>query len=204
MNLDVGNVLAIKGTFTDPDTGDHVDPTAVFIEWITPAGVTVTRQHGVDGAFSRLSAGVYLYPLSLDEAGLWVVRMYSTGTGQASTQELAWAIAVATTDPDRCIAMVRVFDDDGAPAAGATVTLQALQEPANQSGSIYSGRMRERVTTATGTAAWVGVPVGAKVKYWRGEANVEKKRFREITITAAMVTNGVVNLPSLVGSENVS
>jgi hypothetical protein len=106
-------------------------------------------------------------------------------------------------DPSLCTAVVLVLDDDGEPAVGVTVTLQTIEEPSSDQGVIYSGRLRERVTGVDGVASWIGLPIGGRVKYWRGEGTESRKRYREVVLEAASVVDQVFTLPSLAGSDNV-
>lgn len=89
---DVGDLIKLTGTFTDPDNNDSViDPTAVRLKIEDPSGnVSKIAYDGDDLDLSedariwRSAEGVYNYNLDIDEAGVWHYRFYSTGVGQAS------------------------------------------------------------------------------------------------------------------------
>jgi hypothetical protein len=61
-----------------------VDPTAVFCEVRTPAGVETTYTYGVDAGLVKDSVGNYHLNVSATARGTWPYRWYSTGTGQAA------------------------------------------------------------------------------------------------------------------------
>lgn len=81
---DEGDLIRVKGTFTDRDTSAAVDPTAVFCEFKTPSGTLESYQYGVDACVTKSATGVYRCTRSADEHGTWEYRWYSTGTGQAA------------------------------------------------------------------------------------------------------------------------
>jgi len=82
---DIGDLVRIANTFKD-STGTLIDPTAVFVKYRTPAGVTTTLTYGVDLALVRDSLGTYHADVSITAAGTWAYRWYSTGTGQGSEE----------------------------------------------------------------------------------------------------------------------
>jgi hypothetical protein len=150
-------------------------------------------------------------------ADQWELRTSKQGVYQSDIRDItveAGGTAVAMDlvalpaipvpdDPSLCTAVVLVLDDDGEPAVGVTVTLQTIEEPSSDQGVIYSGRLRERVTGVDGVASWIGLPIGGRVKYWRGEGTESRKRYREVVLEAASVVDQVFTLPSLAGSDNV-
>ena len=87
--FDIGDVVTAKGTFTD--TGGTVgDPTTVNFLYDTPtstAPTTATRTStstGAVGGITRVSTGVYTYPITTTGVGLYETRFTSTGTLAAS------------------------------------------------------------------------------------------------------------------------
>jgi len=91
---DIGKLVRITGTFTRGITdgggtaGDAIDPDVVNLDIKPPDGITATYVYGTDAEFVRDSTGVYHIDLSLDIAGPWAYRMYSTGTGKTATQSI--------------------------------------------------------------------------------------------------------------------
>lgn len=79
-----GDVVRIAGAFANA-AATAVDPTAVFAVYSDPSGNVTTLEYGDDAALVRDSAGVYHVDIDADEAGRWLYRFYSTGTGQASS-----------------------------------------------------------------------------------------------------------------------
>jgi hypothetical protein len=106
-------------------------------------------------------------------------------------------------DPTVATAYARVYDDGGEIEAGVTVTLQSIETVSGDTGRIYSGRKREAVSDADGVVSWVRLPVGSRVKYWRGGADETRRKIREETLLEASVEDGAFALPSIIGSEEV-
>ena len=86
---DIGDVVRVKGTFTD--TGGTVgDPTTVNFLFDTPtstAPTTATRTStstGDVGGIYRWTTGVYTYDITATGRGLYETRFTSTGTLAAS------------------------------------------------------------------------------------------------------------------------
>lgn len=79
----VGDMPRAKGAFTDTD-GASIDPTSVFATIIEPDGTMSTLEFGTDSDLIQDTDGVYYVDVDLDKEGVWRVRFYSTGTGQAS------------------------------------------------------------------------------------------------------------------------
>jgi len=72
------------GTFAAGCT--NVNPDAIMFKVKTPAGVVTTYTYGTDAALVRDSTGVYHVDVSVAEAGEYVYRFWSTGTGQAASE----------------------------------------------------------------------------------------------------------------------
>ena len=89
--LHIGDLAKLTGTFTDPDNSDAaIDPTAVFVAFTTPTGVTTTYTYGTDAELTKASTGVYNANVDCTAAGRWLYRWYSTGTAQASEPGSFW------------------------------------------------------------------------------------------------------------------
>lgn len=83
---DIGDLARVSAAFTN-SAGAAVDPTAVLCAYRDPSGNVATLTYGTDAALVRDSAGNYHVDISIDEAGSWFYRFYSTGTGQASEEQ---------------------------------------------------------------------------------------------------------------------
>lgn len=80
---DQGELLRATGTFkTSADA--LLDPSVVLFEFRKPGAAVVLYTYPTDTQLVKDSTGVYHVDLSLDTAGAWVYRWYSTGTGQAA------------------------------------------------------------------------------------------------------------------------
>lgn len=82
-DYDIGDEVAFTGTFTDAD-GSPVDPSTVTFKLRDPSGNVETLVYDTDAQPTRVSTGVYRAVMSFDEAGEWVYRYESTGTGKAA------------------------------------------------------------------------------------------------------------------------
>ena len=86
-NFDLGTLVRTTCTFTDA-TGGVQDPTAVLFSFKTPGATTVTTYtYLVDVALVRDSTGVYHVDINGSTAGIYHVRFYSTGVGQAAEED---------------------------------------------------------------------------------------------------------------------
>ncbi len=79
----VGNRVRVKVTFTDAG-GVYVDPTDVYWDCTDPSGNVTSLHYGVDAPLAKTAVGHYQTDIDVDEAGSWLYRWYSTGTGQTS------------------------------------------------------------------------------------------------------------------------
>lgn len=84
-SYDVGDLVRVSSTFTDA-TGTVADPAAVTASYRAPGGTETDLIYGVDAELVRDSAGVYHMDISAGEAGTWVYRFASTGSGQAAAE----------------------------------------------------------------------------------------------------------------------
>lgn len=83
---DTGDVLRVTGTYTNA-AGAFIDPAVVKFSVRTPAGTITTYTYLTDAALVRASAGVYYLDVSFITAGRWMVRHFSTGSGQAAGEQ---------------------------------------------------------------------------------------------------------------------
>lgn len=85
MSYHVGDVVRVTGAWTNA-AGVAIDPTGVLARYADPSGNVTTLTYGIDAALVKDSTGNYHVDIDADEAGVWFVRFYSTGTGQASSE----------------------------------------------------------------------------------------------------------------------
>lgn len=84
---DLGDLVKVTGTFTDPDNSDAaIDPTVVKLSFRNPAGTVTTWTYG-GGEITKVSTGVYTANIDANAAGRWYYRWWSTGTGQAAEEQ---------------------------------------------------------------------------------------------------------------------
>lgn len=81
----LGGLLRVAGLFANI-AGTAIDPSVVKFKYRAPTGDTVTYTYGTDVQLVKDSVGNYHVDLSLDIAGTWHYKFYSTGTGQAADE----------------------------------------------------------------------------------------------------------------------
>lgn len=82
----IGTQVQARVTFTDV-TGTPTDPTVITFRLENGAGVLVTETYGALGAaITRVSAGVYTRPVSLNTGGGWAWRWVGTGALEAAVE----------------------------------------------------------------------------------------------------------------------
>lgn len=74
----VGDLVNLKGTFTDTSSGNLVDATSVTMTVKAPDGTVTTPTP------THVSTGIYQFQQSATQAGVWTWKMIGTGTGQAA------------------------------------------------------------------------------------------------------------------------
>lgn len=79
-DYDIGDEVAFTGTFTELD-GTPQDPSTVTFKIRDPSGNVDTLVYNTDAQPTKQSVGVYQVLYTLDEAGEWIYRYVSTGTG---------------------------------------------------------------------------------------------------------------------------
>lgn len=84
-SYDLGDLVRVTAVFTN-SSGTAIDPTVVICKYKDPSGNTTTLTYGTDVALVKDSVGNYHTDINCDEAGDWLYRWYSTGTGQAAEQ----------------------------------------------------------------------------------------------------------------------
>ena len=86
---DLGDLVLVRGTFTDFDSEDPLDPTTVKLSVRDPSGNVETYIYeslGTGNTLDKESTGVYSKEIDCDEAGDWFYRWFSTGNGQAAKE----------------------------------------------------------------------------------------------------------------------
>lgn len=81
---DIGDLVRCTGTFAS--AGANVNPDAIMFKVKTPAGVVTTYTYGTDTALVREATGIYHVDVNATDAGEYVYRFWSTGTGQAASE----------------------------------------------------------------------------------------------------------------------
>lgn len=83
----LGSSMRAAARFTVFGTETDVDPDDVFFSVKTPAPVLTTYEYGVDAEVVKDSVGHYHIDLNANEVGVWYVRPFSEGNGQAADEE---------------------------------------------------------------------------------------------------------------------
>lgn len=86
MTYHLGDLVRCTGTFATA-AGTATDPTAVRFEVIAPDGTKTSYTYITDAEVVKSSTGVYYVDVDCDQSGVWEYRMYSTGTGQAASNQ---------------------------------------------------------------------------------------------------------------------
>ena len=79
MTGDIGDLVELTATFTDPDTGEAVAPKEVVCTVLSPDGTTSTPE-------ASYSKGIYKAEVEPDERGKWRYSFDGTGDYQASEE----------------------------------------------------------------------------------------------------------------------
>ncbi len=79
MTCDIGDVVELEATFTDPKTGDMIDPDEVVCTVLAPGGISSSPE--VSG-----SKGVYTAEVEPELSGKWRFAFDGTGENQASAE----------------------------------------------------------------------------------------------------------------------
>lgn len=83
----LGDQVRTSVAFTQVSDSAAIDPDVVKMSFITPSGTVTTYVYGTDDEIVKSSTGNYYADISLTEKGTWYYRWFSTGTGQAATEE---------------------------------------------------------------------------------------------------------------------
>ncbi len=103
-SLLVGNVALLRGVFMESDSGDAIDPDAVYLSVTVREGkaadsdVIVARetyQYQSDVEVARVSEGEFTCELPITIAGYWHYEWWSTGDGQAVGRKYFLAVGEA-------------------------------------------------------------------------------------------------------------
>lgn len=86
-SYDLGDSVRVTASFADPDTGDAVDPDTVGFKYKDPLGEVTTLVYGDGARIVKDSTGNYHVDVDANLAGRWYYRFYSTGAGQAATEQ---------------------------------------------------------------------------------------------------------------------
>lgn len=96
----LGEAIASTCTFVEADTGDPLDPGAVFATVKRPGGAEETFQYGVDSEITRTGVGAYRYVVNANCPGDWKVRWFSTGPVQAASVRKFHVMSAWDTETD--------------------------------------------------------------------------------------------------------
>lgn len=129
-SYDTGDVVRFSANFTDPfstpTANDPIDPAVVKFDYKKPDGSVTSLTYLTDADLIKESTGVYRVDLELDAPGLWTIRFYSTGTGQAAeeTEVIVQQSNVATAGPGTDPVTLR-FANDGQPVRNARILVSS-------------------------------------------------------------------------------
>ena len=84
---DLGDLIRVSGVFSEQESGDTLDPDAVYLSVRNPDGEVTTYTYGTDPEIVNDSTGHYHADIDADAAGNWHYRWWSTGTGQAAEEK---------------------------------------------------------------------------------------------------------------------
>lgn len=88
----IGQLVRSSNEFRTVPGGALIDPTAVFFRARKQNGTVIAYTYPTDVQLVRDGVGLYHVDLSTDNPGIWKVRWYSTGTGQAAGED-RWVVA---------------------------------------------------------------------------------------------------------------
>ena len=82
-SYDVGDSIVFVANFTDPDTGDPMDPSSeISVTVRDPAGVETTYVWTVDSNVLNPVVGTYTADVLVDSSGTWYYRWAACGFAQ--------------------------------------------------------------------------------------------------------------------------
>lgn len=93
---DRGDLVRVTGSFTDPDTGDAIDPEVVNVTITNPNGSETQYVFGVNDGVANPEVGEYSFDIDVQIAGRWYYRWWSSGTGQAAQKKWFNVVDAAT------------------------------------------------------------------------------------------------------------
>lgn len=85
---DVGDLLPVQSPTFLNASGTPTNPSTVTFEYTKPDGTEHATTYGgtTSPTVNRPSTGNYALDLTIDQAGPWYYRWYSTGTGQTASR----------------------------------------------------------------------------------------------------------------------
>lgn len=83
MTCDVGDLVKLTARFTDPGTGDPVEPSEVVCTVLSPSGTETATTVGVQD-------GIYATTVEATEPGEWRYAWDGKGSHQASGEGMFW------------------------------------------------------------------------------------------------------------------
>lgn len=84
---DLGDLVTVEATFTDPETELPLDPDVVKLSVTPPGMAEVTYTYLTDAEIVRDSEGNFHADINASLLGEWTYRWFSTGTGQAAAKK---------------------------------------------------------------------------------------------------------------------
>lgn len=81
-----GKLVTVEGVFTNPLTGEAVDPTTVTCNVTPPGGTTVPYVYETNDEVVRVEAGLFRMNIDANETGFWYYQWISTGVGQSADE----------------------------------------------------------------------------------------------------------------------
>lgn len=97
----IGASKSMQGTFTANDAPS--DPTDVYGSLTDPDGNVTTYEYGTDPEVTRSGVGVYVFTFNMPLEGVYIWRLYSTGTSGTAAQGQFETVDLATPEADPTI-----------------------------------------------------------------------------------------------------
>lgn len=94
----LGQLVHLENVFTDPDTGDLVDPGDMTLTVEDPNGDQTVYDYPED--ITRESLGVFYYDVDGSIEGVWKYHWHATGAGQAADDGEFEITSILTDEPE--------------------------------------------------------------------------------------------------------
>lgn len=152
--FDIGDIVKIKNEIKNED-GDFFNPDALSVTIKKPNGSVSTLVYGTDLQLVRSDVGRHFIRITIDMAGEWTIRWFSTGDGQASQEDtlaVRELVAAASDSPllqQRRLEFVCVKD-------GALLSLSSNPRLSNPSAAFGVMRLDTRATVVNDNTAMLG------------------------------------------------